>query len=118
MTTNHQILLEVLQNHRGKESAIKRRELLTQLIIKGAEFSMNDKDREMRIWKEELIIYGHPIGSCEKGYYICTTFEEAEEARAYQDKKAKPILFMGKKIVDNFLTQNNRPGIQLSLDGI
>lgn len=69
-------LLNILQQHQGRENAITGREL-ARLLNQG-------DDRKIRLLIRELITEGVPIASATEapaGYFIAKTFKEAEDYR-------------------------------------
>lgn len=114
MTTNHQILLEILQNHKGKDKAIKIKDLLIKVNynLNGNKIS----ERKLREIKAELnVLYGQYICSSHQyGYWIATTSEEIKQTKDFLYSYIEHISKEAKAIEQNFY---NQTGIQLSLIG-
>ena len=76
------ILAKIKEQHRGKENAIKRRELL----LYGRMFKPDLTDRELRLIYSEL-----PVCSSVRGIFWPVTGEELDEFYNYLRKKAYPL---------------------------
>lgn len=80
----------------------KRREMLSQLIIKGFYIT----DRKMRMIVEEMIEQDHwSIQSSEKGYSLIQDEESLNKALSYLQKKAKSISIRSACLQRNFEEQ-------------
>jgi len=79
MNLSQAILTKIESEHRGKESAIKRRNLLTYARIIEPDLT----DRQLRNIYCQL-----PVASCDKGIFYPVTVAELEEYRDYLRKKA------------------------------
>jgi hypothetical protein len=69
-------LLNILQQHQGRQNAITGREL--------ARLLNQSDDRKVRLLIRELITEGVPVASVTEapaGYFIARTFKEAEDYR-------------------------------------
>lgn len=94
MNISRLIMRKLREEHKGRNRAIKRYELLHWLCSEGAyRFPGNDSDdREMRAIIETMPI----ICSCETGYYLAREGEKGDEdvkyAIKYIEKKAMPLL--------------------------
>lgn len=69
-------LLNILQQHQGRENAITGKEL--------ARLFNQPNDRKIRLLIRELIAEGVPVASATEapaGYFIARTFKEAEDYR-------------------------------------
>jgi hypothetical protein len=65
-----------LMEHKGRENAVARQELCDR-------FS-NVDERTLRLTIKHLVTrHGHPIGSCNKGYFWATTPGEIDEVVEY-----------------------------------
>jgi len=76
------IAQEIEANHRGKENAIKRKDLLSYCQY----FEPDLTDRELRNIYCQL-----PVVSCDKGIFYPIRISEVEEFRVYLRKKALPL---------------------------
>jgi len=77
------IAQEIEANHRGKENAIKRKDLLTYVHTYG---DSEMTDRELRNIYCQL-----PVISCNAGIFWPIRNEELEEFQLYLKKKAIPL---------------------------
>ena len=81
-------------NHRGKNKAIKRRELL--LYCRQIDPSLSD--RELRRIVEEL----SEICTSPKGYFMPENMKEVDETIEYLRKKALALLQRAKRIEEHY----------------
>jgi len=82
ITISELILRKISREHRGKENAIKRDELLEYCQAFDSELT----DREMRKIYSEL-----PVVSCNEGIFWPVRHEEIDEFETYLRKKALPL---------------------------
>ena len=112
MNTHHKIILEILQNHKGKDNAIKIKDLLVKV-----NYNLNGnriKERKLREIKAELnVLYGQYIcSSHQNGYWIAITSDEIKQTKDFLYSYIEHISREAKAIEDNFYKQGTT---QLSL---
>lgn len=78
------IAQEIETNHRGKENAIKRKDLLTYVHAYG---DPEMTDRELRRTIKTIPI----ICTFERGYFVATSKEESDYSIEYLKKKIFPL---------------------------
>lgn len=83
------ILDKIRKNHRGKENAIRRGELLRFCRL----FDPEITDREMRQIYSQL-----PVCTCEKGVFWPIRESEIDEYYSYLKKKALPLFQRWKRV--------------------
>jgi len=83
MNLSEIILEKIKKYYRGKENAIKRKDLLA---IINCVYDIELTDRELRNIYCQL-----PVISCDKGIFYPTRISEVEEFRVYLRKKALPL---------------------------
>lgn len=93
------ILNRIKRDHRGKENAIKREDLLLCLNCGGygdeSYLMENLTDRQLRNIYCQL-----PVVTCDKGIFWPVKIEEVEEFRAYLRKKAIPLFERWQRVAD------------------
>jgi len=93
------ILDKIKCNHRGKENAIKRKDLLLFCAEHGyGEYPylmISLTDRQLRNIYSQL-----PVVTCNKGIFYPIRREEVEEFREYLRKKAIPLFERWKRVAD------------------
>ena len=91
MSLSEDIFKKITKDHKGKERAIKREDLLRYL----EKYDYSLTDREMRAVVKSIerpgIKGSQAILSCELGYYIPRTRDERDYAIQYLEKKAVPL---------------------------
>ena len=90
------ILYVIKKDHRGKENAIVREELLSKIrrIVMGSVYQ-ELTDRQLRNIYCQL-----PIITCDKGIFYPVRKSEIEEFREYLRKKALPLFERWKRVAD------------------
>ena len=81
-----EIILDIIQkDHRGRENAIRREDLLRHIQHKSRDYTLTD--RRMR----EIVKSIPQICSCEKGYYLAGNKSDSDYAIEYLKKKIFPL---------------------------
>lgn len=98
-------LLSILQDHKGRKSAIKKRELVRIIFGSdeaGNESYNNSSDRTMRDAIEELIQDGHPIcSSASCGYWYADGLKDGLASVEENRSRALTQLANVKQLEDN-----------------
>ena len=93
-------------------NSIKRKHLLTHLRFNGADIS----DRKLRKIVAEMVEEGYPIGtSPERGYFICKSQDDFNEATKSLHSKAMALLYRERKLKEGI---EKHTGKQIELPGL
>ena len=97
-------ICKVLDNHRGKNEAIKKVDLVAE--VNRIEY-IEHHERDIRATVKHLMeSHGVWIGSCSKGYYLITTYPELHEACSYYRSYAMSLLH-----TESMLLKISLPGL-------
>ena len=97
------ILGKIKYDHKGKENAITRKELLFWCRSYCGEHSLFLEDRKLRSIYSQL-----PVVACDKGIFWPIRTSEVEEFREYLKKKAIPLFERWKKVAEVHLSKTGQ----------